>query len=620
MLLPTTRLLTLTGAGGVGKTRLALEVAGARSGSIPTASGWSSWRRWPTPRSLPQAVAAALGVAEQPGRPPTETLTAWLAGKRLLLVLDNCEHLIDACAALAEALLRACPDLRILATSREPLGLTGETAWRAPSLALPDPERLPPPAQLAEIEAVRLFVERARAAQPGFAVTEPNAAAVAQICCRLDGLPLAIELAAARLRALAGRADRGAPGRPLPAADRRQRTALPRHRTLRATIDWSHDLLTEPERALLRRLAVFAGGWTLEAAEAVCAGDGIAAAEVLDLLTRLVDKSLVQAEAGGRRRRATGCWRRCASTPGSDWPRPARRSDCASGTPPGAWRWPSGPSRAAVGGEQLAWLAGWTPSTTTCGRRWPGAWSRRARAGPAAGRPPVAVLALAAALHARGGLAGARCWRARLRATRWRAQALLGAGCWPASRATWPRRAPGSRRAWPSAGRSASRRLVAGRCASWPTCASASATSRGRAAWPRSGLASAGRSATRRPGGDPDHLGRIERRNGAYRRARAVLEEGLALARAVGDRCADRRRPGLAGPGGRHRGRLPSGRARSAKRRWRWPRSWGRLAGDSPALAVGQRRPRRGRPGARRALYAAGLALARQRQDIAWLA
>jgi non-specific serine/threonine protein kinase len=234
-------------------------------------------------------------------------LTDALRPRRLLLVLDNCEHLLDACARLADALLRACPHMRLLATSREALGIAGEAAWRVPSLPVPPvpaeggaAASPPDAADLGRYAAVRLFADRAAAVRPGFALTAENAPAVAQACARLDGIPLAIELAAARVRVLP-------PTQLLARLDDRfrlltggSRTALARHQTLQATADWSYALLTEPERLPFARLSVFAGGRTLEAAEAVGAdpdGDGIAADEVLDLLARLADKSLVLAEA-----------------------------------------------------------------------------------------------------------------------------------------------------------------------------------------------------------------------------------------------------------------------------------------------------------------------------------
>jgi predicted ATPase/class 3 adenylate cyclase len=284
-LLGGTRLLTLTGAGGIGKTRLALQVAADPAEEFPDGTWLVELAPLADPALVPHSTAAVLSVREEPGQSTPDALIASLKPKRLLLVLDNCEHVLTACAALADTLLRACPHLRILATSREGLGITGELTYRVPSLSLPPvegwwlrvegeegslPSTLnPQPSTLLESEAVRLFAERAAFSRPGFAITDRNAPAVAQVCQRLDGIPLAIELAAARVRVLpveqiAARLD-----------DRfhlltgGSRTALPRHQTLRALIDWSYDLLSEAERTLLRRLSVFAGSWTLEAAEAI---------------------------------------------------------------------------------------------------------------------------------------------------------------------------------------------------------------------------------------------------------------------------------------------------------------------------------------------------------------
>ncbi|HLZ28744.1 MAG TPA: helix-turn-helix domain-containing protein [Chloroflexota bacterium] len=293
-LLGSVRLLTLTGAAGVGKTRLAQEVARDVEGEVvfvelaPLADG----------ALVPHAVASVLGVSEQPQQPLLQTLASALQARSLLLVLDNCEHLLAACAELAGTLLRKCLQLCVLATSREPLSIGGEVVWPVPGLTLPDQQAASPPEKTAESEAVRLFVERARAARPAFALTEQNARAVAEVCVQLDGMPLAIELAAARVRMLA----------PAQIADRLSdrfhllaggnRSSPTRHQSLQAAIDWSFDLLSESERLLLERLAVFAGGWTLEAAEAVCALESIARTDVLNLLSRLVDRSLVVAEPG----------------------------------------------------------------------------------------------------------------------------------------------------------------------------------------------------------------------------------------------------------------------------------------------------------------------------------
>jgi predicted ATPase/DNA-binding NarL/FixJ family response regulator len=301
-LLGATRLLTLTGAGGSGKTRLALRAAAGQRGRFPDGVRVVELAALAEPLLVPAAVAAALGVPETRGEPPLEPLLRALDARRLLLVLDNCEHLLDACAQLVEAVLRACPDVRVLATSREALGLPGEVRWRVPPLAAPPEAGAATVERLGAYDAVRLFVDRAAAALPGFALTGENAPAVACICARLDGLPLALELAAARVaelsvEQLAARLDDH-----LRLLTVGNRAALPRQRTLRATVDWSYALLAPAERALFRRLAVFAGGWTPEAAEQVCAGaggDGIEPGEVLALLLGLVGKSLVVAEGRG---------------------------------------------------------------------------------------------------------------------------------------------------------------------------------------------------------------------------------------------------------------------------------------------------------------------------------
>ena len=293
------RLTTLTGVGGVGKTRLGLRVANELAATFADGVWLVELAGLSDPSLVPRALATVLAVHEQPDRSMTDVLADVLRPRQLLVALDNCEHLIEACAALVVTLLRACPGLHVLATSREALGVPGEQVWPVPPLSLPDPSSGEALRQLEASEAVRLFVARCRDALPGFALAEQNAPAVVEICRRLDGLPLAIELAAARIRGLT-------PEQIAARLDDRfrllaggSRTALPRHRTLRGTIEWSHDLLSEPERILFRRLAVFAGGWTVEAAEGICSGDGIAAEDVLDLLLKLVERSLVVADRSG---------------------------------------------------------------------------------------------------------------------------------------------------------------------------------------------------------------------------------------------------------------------------------------------------------------------------------
>jgi len=289
------RLVTLTGPGGVGKTRLAIQTAHDLSKKYKDGVFWVSLVSLSDDNLIPQEIAQTINVRENPQEKLIETLKTHLKSKELLLVLDNCEHLIRACAQYAEQLLGASPKLRILATSIEALGLFNETIWQVPSLPLPEIQQEFSVKKLREFASIELFYERASNAKPGFALEEGNATSVAQICHQLDGIPLAIELAAARIKLMsldeiAARLD-----------DRfslltaGSRTAIPRHQTLRATIDWSYDLLTDPEQVLLRRLSVFTGGFTLEAAEAVCS-QGMKRSEILNLLGRLVDKSLVIVE------------------------------------------------------------------------------------------------------------------------------------------------------------------------------------------------------------------------------------------------------------------------------------------------------------------------------------
>jgi predicted ATPase/class 3 adenylate cyclase len=291
-LLSEVRLVTLLGPGGMGKTRLAIRVA---SELLEEYEG--VWLLELAPLSDGELVAPTLlrvlGLREQPGRTPLDTLIDYLGSRNVFVVMDNCEHLMEACAGLADRLLSACPKLRILATSREALRVAGETSWRVPPLTLPDPERLPPLETVAQSPAVALFADRALTALPGFTLSAKNAPSIVQICQRLDGIPLAIELAAARLSVLSLEQIATRLQDRFRLLTGGSRTALPRQQTLRATLDWSYDLLAEPERALLRRVSVFAGGFRLESAEAVCGWDPLEPDGVLDLVASLGEKSLL---------------------------------------------------------------------------------------------------------------------------------------------------------------------------------------------------------------------------------------------------------------------------------------------------------------------------------------
>jgi predicted ATPase/class 3 adenylate cyclase len=291
------RLVTIAGSGGLGKTRLSLQVAAEALDDFPDGVWLVELAPLSDPRLAPQAVATVLAVREEPGRSVTQALARHCGERTLLLILDNCEHLIGACAELAAQLLQSGKHVRILATSRERLNIRGEATYPLAPLVLPDAGGAVTLAAATQSDAVRLFIDRVRSAQPAFQATEENAADIAEICRRLDGVPLALELAAARARALALRdiaARLDDRFRLLTVGDR---AALPRQQTLRALIDWSHDLLSPPERTLFRRLAVFAGDFTLEAAEAVATGDALDTADILDLLANLVEKSLVVLDA-----------------------------------------------------------------------------------------------------------------------------------------------------------------------------------------------------------------------------------------------------------------------------------------------------------------------------------
>jgi predicted ATPase/class 3 adenylate cyclase len=293
------RLVTLTGSGGTGKTRLSLQVAADLLDKFDQGVWFVELAPLTDPDLIPQTILSTIGVQERQGKTPLDALKEYFHEKQALILLDNCEHLVSASAQVVNTLLNTAPQLKVLASSREALGVKGEASYPVPSLSLPDIKHLPIIEELSQYEAVRLFIDRALLVSPHFTMDKDNAPFIAQICHRLDGIPLAIELAAARVKVLS------AEQISIRLDDRFRlltggaRTALPRQQTLRALIDWSYDLLTENERLLLHRLSVFMGGWSLEVAEVVCSGDGIETYDVLDLLTQLANKSLVVVIAEG---------------------------------------------------------------------------------------------------------------------------------------------------------------------------------------------------------------------------------------------------------------------------------------------------------------------------------
>jgi len=299
-LLSKNRLVSLIGTGGSGKTRLALQIASDHVDEYKDGVWFIDLAPHNDPKQVAGTTAEVLQISEEYGKPLVDTISMRIKMKHLLLILDNCEHLLKPCAEMAKNLLQTCPALKIMATSREALGIPGEIAWRVPSLTTPDLMKLPDVESLKEeYEAIELFVDRAVGHQPEFRLSSKNAITVAALCAHLDGIPLALELAAARIRQLG-------PQTILDRLDDRFQilkgsasSTLPRHRTLLATVDWSHDLLTDTEKVLFRRLAVFSGGFVLEAAEAVCASDPLSKKEIVDLLSGLVDKSLVVTDPQG---------------------------------------------------------------------------------------------------------------------------------------------------------------------------------------------------------------------------------------------------------------------------------------------------------------------------------
>jgi len=289
------RLVTLTGVGGVGKTRLALKTAADLLDQFRDGVWFVELAPLNDPSLVEQIIVSTLIIPERQGLSTLKRLKDFLRSKKLLLVMDNCEHLITACAEIVDTVLSNSPGVKILATSREPLGISGEMIWQVSPLSPPDIDQPPTLEQLSQYEAVQLFIDRAMLVQPDFLLTQNNASAVTQICYRLDGIPLAIELAAARARILSVEQIASRLDDRFRLLTEGSRTALPRQQTLQAAIDWSYELLPEEECVLFRQLSVFAGGWTLEAAEQVCAGDQLASDQILDILLHLADKSLVMA-------------------------------------------------------------------------------------------------------------------------------------------------------------------------------------------------------------------------------------------------------------------------------------------------------------------------------------
>ena len=297
-LLDTNRLVTLTGSGGVGKTRLAVEIGRSLISESPDGVWLVELATVSDPGLVASEVLSDLGISELPGKNAVETLVTVLSTQARVIILDNCEHIVGECAALAVEVLRRCPKISLMATSREPLRVGGEVIYRVPSLSLP-PEDVDDRTDLVNSGAVTLFMERAATQTPGFEPTDGEASLVASICRRLDGIPLALELATSRLRSMSLTTLHERLEDRFGLLTRGSRIDLPRQQTLRAMVDWSFDLLSDPERALFRRASVFVDGFDLEAVEGVCALDDIPDGEIADLLASLVDKSLVVAEPHG---------------------------------------------------------------------------------------------------------------------------------------------------------------------------------------------------------------------------------------------------------------------------------------------------------------------------------
>jgi len=338
-LLRGTRLLTLLGMGGLGKTRLSLQVAADVMDTYADGVWFVDLAPIRDESLLSSAVAQVLGIQEEPGRPLVQTLCAHLKSRKLILILDNCEHVVAASATLANAMLRAAPNVRLIATTREALRVPGEQTY--PVFPLPVPDRRASVDELERSDAVQLFMDRARLQKPGFELTDRDAPAVAELCARLEGIPLALELAAARMRSLSIHDINKRLHDRFKLLTGGGRVLLERQQTLRALVAWSYDLLGEAEQVLLDRLSIFAGGFDLEAAEKVCGADPLMPEDVLDLVTSLVEKSLVmveEAESGSRSRRPRTAACTDPSRPTGSGASRARSTTCV---PPSRWRTPA---------------------------------------------------------------------------------------------------------------------------------------------------------------------------------------------------------------------------------------------------------------------------------------
>jgi len=413
-LLAGSHLVTLTGIGGVGKTRLALRAAAELHRAFPDGVWLMRLDQLREQALVAQAVAGALGLQDRGGCSQAASLAEYLAGRRLLLVLDNCEHLIDAAAKLADQLLRAAEGLRVLATSREALNIDGEAVLPVPPLAAPERTRPLTLAELGLFPAMALFGQRARQAVPGFAVTEANMAAVAGICRRLEGLPLAIELAAAQIRVLSPEQIDDRLSDRLGLLTRGGRVRPARQQTLRASIEWSHQLCSPAERLLWARLSVFAGGFELDAVEEICADHRLPADQVLGLLGALADKSvLIAGHSEGVA--ATGCRRRCGSSGRNAWSRPESALCCADGTGSGMSSWLRGSTPTLSPSSGRSGRPGCTGSAPTCARPRTSARPSRARPRPGcASRFTSGFFTTGSpGMSARAGTASARRWPGR---------------------------------------------------------------------------------------------------------------------------------------------------------------------------------------------------------------